>query len=177
MLVIGEHVPTAIAVHYDPPEACGADRVLGAIGALLRFPDLDDVLLFDAGTCLTATLATRAEGVLGGAILPGPDLMARALADHTAALPLVEPSAPQESVGRSTAESIRVGIDAATVGAVAELERRFREELGRAPHVIATGTGAPALLRACPSIHDHLPLAQLWGVAACYRRSMDRPPA
>ena len=69
--------------------------------------------------------------------------MAEALAEQTAALPLVEPGAPRDPVGRSTRDSIRAGIDAATLGAVAELSRRFEAELGRRPVVVATGTGGP----------------------------------
>ncbi|MDH3591460.1 MAG: type III pantothenate kinase, partial [Planctomycetota bacterium] len=146
--VVGEDVAAPIAVAYDPPEACGLDRVLGVVGAFDRFADAQSVVLFDAGTCLTATLATRADGVLGGAILPGPDLMARALHDGTAALPWVEPNAPRATIGKTTEESIRVGIDAAAVGATMELARRFAGELAQDPLVVATGTGGPALAAA-----------------------------
>ena len=34
--VVGESIPLPIAVHYDPPEACGRDRVMAVVGALHR---------------------------------------------------------------------------------------------------------------------------------------------
>ncbi len=86
---IGPDIPYPIAVHYRPPEDCGPDRIMAAVGALHLCPKAEGVLVFDAGTCLTATVAVRDGGILGGAILPGPELMARSLADGTARLPSV----------------------------------------------------------------------------------------
>jgi type III pantothenate kinase len=163
-LVLGEDLPLPLAVEYDPPEACGRDRVAAAAGALRLVPSASGVLVLDAGTCLAATLAVRGRGVLGGAILPGPDLMARALHEWTAALPRVSPGPAGEPIGRSTEASIRVGIDAAIAGAARELIRRAREAAPVPIATVAAGTGAAALRAAVPEI-DHIHAdAVLWGV-------------
>jgi len=168
---IGVELPLPLAVRYKPPSDCGADRVAAAAGALLRLPEFDTVLVLDAGTCLVATLATREGGVLGGAILPGWDLMARALADGTAALPLVDralvaPAEPEAAVGSSTVESIRVGIDAAILGASRALIERVGSEIGPGAAVVATGTGGGAIAARVAEIHAYHPFLTLWGVCA-----------
>ncbi|HEX5137423.1 MAG TPA: type III pantothenate kinase [Planctomycetota bacterium] len=164
ILVVGEDLPVPLPVEYDPPEACGLDRVLGAAGALHLVPGAPGVCLLDAGTCLTATVALRGRGVIGGAILPGPDLMARALAEGTAALPLVDPAPPQPGIGRSTEGSIRAGIQSAVAGAVRELIRRAREAAPVPIAVVAAGTGAQGLREAVKEIEHVHEDAVLWGV-------------
>ena len=163
--VVGETIPLPIEVHYDPPEACGRDRVLAVVGALHRLHASDGVLVLEAGTCLTATVGSRERGVLGGAILPGHDLMLASLDDGTAALPRLDPVAPVElAPGRSTEDSIRVGCWAAQVGAARELIGRFRAECDFPLRVVAAGTGAGALARSVEEIDLVHPFATLWGV-------------
>ncbi|MGQ0612400.1 MAG: type III pantothenate kinase [Planctomycetaceae bacterium] len=167
--VLGVDLPLPLPVHYDPPEACGADRVAGAFGALAREEGAEAVLLLDAGTCLTATVAVRGVGVLGGAILPGSALMARALHEGTARLPLVAVEAPRRYLGRTTGESIRSGLHCAMVGAARELIVRLRLECPRPARVVAAGSGAGFLAAALPEIdavHLH---ATLWGLYLAVR--------
>ena len=159
--VVGEDVPLPLAVHYAE---CGADRVLGVAGALHRRPDADAVLVLDAGTCLTATLGVRAEGVVGGAIAPGPELMAQALSSGTAELPHVAPHAPTDFIGRNTADAIRSGVWAAYLGAARELVRRCVDEYGGPVDVVAIGHGAGALAAQLPEVCAVHPFATLWGV-------------
>ncbi|MDH3592074.1 MAG: type III pantothenate kinase, partial [Planctomycetota bacterium] len=162
--VIGEDVELPLAVDYDPPGDCGADRILGVAGALALRPRAPGVLLLDAGTCLTATVGLRDRGVLGGAILPGLDLMADALAAGTAQLPRVEPHLPEGPLGRSTAESIRVGLHAAVRGAARELIRDLRAAAPVPLDVVLAGTGARALGAALPEADAIEPHATLHGV-------------
>jgi len=161
LLVIGEDLPPPLPVEY---ESCGLDRVCGAAGALHLVPGAPGVLLLDAGTCLTATVAVRGRGVLGGAILPGPDLMSRALAEGTAALPRIDPLPREEGIGRSTEASIRVGIQCAVAGAARELVRRAREAAPVRLTVVAAGTGARGLKEAVEEVDVVHEGAVLWGV-------------
>lgn len=167
--VAGEDFAAPIPVRYEPPGACGLDRVLGCVGALALEPDAPAILLLDAGTCLSMTAADRAEGVLGGAILPGPELWSRALAAFTAQLPRVAPLPPARAIGRSTEESIRAGIGFGFDGAVRELLRRALAERPGA-RVVATGTGGAALKERLPEVDVHQPFAVLRGVYLASRR-------
>ena len=163
--VVGETIPVPVEVHYDPPSDCGLDRVMAVVGAMHRLTNADGVLVLEAGTCLTATVGHRERGVLGGAILPGYDLMLSSLADGTAALPRLEPVLPEgDAIGRSTQASIRSGCWSAQVGAARELIARFRAECDFELRVVAAGTGAGALARAVHEIDLVHPFATLWGV-------------
>ncbi|MHC4932892.1 MAG: type III pantothenate kinase, partial [Planctomycetota bacterium] len=50
LLVVGEELALPLPVLYEPPEACGADRVMAAYGALERRPGAEAVLVLEAGT-------------------------------------------------------------------------------------------------------------------------------
>jgi type III pantothenate kinase len=163
--VVGEDVPLPLPVRYRPPLACGPDRVLAVAGALHRRPEAAGVLVLDLGTCLTATVGVRGAGVLGGAILPGFDLMAASLERGTAGLPRVPWGPPPDrALGDSTEDAIRSGIWAALAGAGRELVRRCRAEAGVDLDVVAAGSGAGALASVVPEVQAVHPFATLWGV-------------
>ena len=159
--IVGEDLDYGIEVSYA---SCGHDRVMGVLGALHLRPEAEGVILLDVGTCLTATLGLRDGGVVGGAIAPGVDLMARALAAGTRTLPRVKPlglGGPPSLMGRSTEDSIRAGVHAAFIGAARELVRGIRAQTPRDLDVVAAGTGASALAEIADAVHPH---ATLWGV-------------
>jgi type III pantothenate kinase len=162
--VVGDDLPLPIPVLYEPPRDLGPDRVMGVVGALHRYPDAPAVLLVDLGTCLTLTLGVRGEGILGGAILPGLELQARALAEWTSRLPRVGPQEPAAALGRSTEQSIRSGVWHGVVGAARELIHRITEQSAVPPRVVAAGAGAGILGAAIPSVDSVHPHATLWGV-------------
>ncbi len=162
--VAGEDFQHGMFVDYRPPEACGLDRVLAVLGAMHRHPEAEAVLTLDLGTCLVGTVGVRGRGLLGGAILPGFELMARALAEGTALLPHVGWSARGPTLGRTTVESIHAGIWAALAGGARELIRGCRAEIPEPLHVVAVGSGAGALALAVPEIDSLHPFATLWGV-------------
>ncbi len=168
--VVGEDLPLQVPVRYSPPEDLGRDRVMSVVGALHRCPEAQGVLVVDLGTCMTFTLGLRGEGVLGGAILPGPDLQSRALAQWTARLPLVEPARhdsqtqPPRALGSSTVESIRSGLWYGAVGAARELIARLSAESPVRPRVVAVGGGGGLLSAALPEVEAVHVFATLWGV-------------
>lgn len=110
--------PVPIGNAYRSPETLGRDRLAAAVGAATLFPGCD-VLIVDCGTALTVDLVT-ADGVFrGGCISPGLRMRLQALHDHTAALPLCEPSdepaepdepsGPETLLGRTTEEALVQG--------------------------------------------------------------------
>ncbi len=107
---------------YRDPAQLGCDRFAAAIGARALFPGRPLIV----ATCGTATTidALTADGVfLGGMILPGLELMTRALASHTAQLPQALPStsAPErfaDNFADNTVDAIAGGCLAAQAGAI-----------------------------------------------------------
>jgi type III pantothenate kinase len=140
------HFPLEIDVRY--PERVGTDRLAAAVAANLgRSPDRG-IIVIDAGTAITVDLLTPDGVFRGGAILPGLETAAAALAAATDALPHVElrgPSAAPSAIGKSTADAILSGLVWGCVGAVRELIARISEEAGLDPELCCTG-GAGRLL-------------------------------
>ena len=94
---------------YTTPNTLGVDRRVLASGAVLQYPN-QDVLIIDAGTCITYDFITNKKEYLGGAISPGLRLRYQALNDYTAKLPLLENNLPDNFIGNSTDQSIHSGV-------------------------------------------------------------------
>lgn len=94
---------------YLTPETLGIDRMVLAAGAVLLFPN-KNCLLIDAGTCITYDVVTANDVYEGGAISPGVSLRYAVLHTHTAKLPLLNATFPLNKVGKTTDESIHVGV-------------------------------------------------------------------
>src|SRR3954464_14851097 len=68
--VLQAGVKTGLKVKYRNPHEVGADRIAGAIGAMLRRP-ASNAIVVDCGTATTLDVLTESGEYLGGAILPG----------------------------------------------------------------------------------------------------------
>lgn len=94
---------------YGTPETLGIDRMVLASGASLMYPN-ENVLVIDAGTCITYDFISNKNEYLGGAISPGFDLRYKSLNDYTAKLPRLHFEGKANLIGKSTSESIQSGI-------------------------------------------------------------------
>ena len=83
----------------------------------------------------------------GGAIAPGPRLLAQALGRGTAQLPDVEPTWPSTAIGRSTGEAIQAGVMIGFVGAVERLLVEAEAALDEPAVRVVTGGHADLLSR------------------------------
>ncbi|NRD19350.1 type III pantothenate kinase [Winogradskyella eckloniae] len=94
---------------YATPETLGVDRMALVSASVDQFSD-NNVLIIDAGTCITYDFINKENEYLGGAISPGIRLRYKALNDLTANLPLLDASMPDSIVGNSTNTSIHSGV-------------------------------------------------------------------
>ena len=94
---------------YKTPETLGIDRIALVAGATDQYPD-QNVLIMDAGTCITFDFITKKNEYLGGAISPGIEIRYRALHDYTAKLPELSASSEFSVTGKSTSEAIHSGV-------------------------------------------------------------------
>jgi type III pantothenate kinase len=83
--------PLPITIIYQTPHTLGKDRIAAAVGADCLFPD-ENVLVIDAGTCITLDMVTANSEFIGGNISPGVDMRLKAMHHFTSKLPLVERS-------------------------------------------------------------------------------------
>lgn len=103
---------------YLTPNTLGIDRIVLAAGATLKYPKTN-ILVIDAGTCITYDFISKDEVYFGGAISPGLQLRANALHQFTSKLPLIAIEEPSNYVGNSTNQAILSGV---VFGVVHEIE-------------------------------------------------------
>jgi type III pantothenate kinase len=94
---------------YATPKTLGVDRIALVSASVQQFPD-HNVLIIDAGTCITYDFINTKNEYLGGAISPGIRLRYRTLNNLTANLPLLETEMPKDILGNSTQNSIHSGV-------------------------------------------------------------------
>src|SRR5581483_9262806 len=119
-----QQLPLAISVPHK--ERVGIDRLFNAVAAKSRLRHDTDTLMIGAGTAVTVDWMDTTGAFRGGAIFPGLRLMAQALHDYTARLPVVEP--PHSEVafpGTTTVTAIQSGIFWAIAGGIQAFIRQI----------------------------------------------------
>ncbi len=103
--------PLPFKNQYASPETLGKDRIAATAGALELFPG-KNVMVIDAGTCITYDMLTAAGEYLGGGISPGIRMRFDALHTFTGNLPLVKTTGEgrSELIGNTTEKSILSGV-------------------------------------------------------------------
>jgi len=123
---------------YKNPERLGVDRWSALVGA--RSMGLSPRLVVMAGTATTIDSLDGDGNFIGGLILPGLDLMRRALAHGTAALPLLP--GQYDTAPRCTEDAILSGCIEAQLGAI---ERAFGRLAGPDACCLLSGGNADLL--------------------------------
>lgn len=178
-LILDQSTPIGLLNGYEHPDEVGMDRLANAAGAYYFFEA--PVLVLDFGTAITLDYlapATRADPrpiYLGGAIMPGIEMAAEALARGTARLPRVPLSEPRRVLGRTTVESIQAGLMHGYLGAIGTLVERAREEIGQVCPVVATGGDALNLRSQLPFLSSVEPDLTLYGLRQIYGLIHDCP--
>jgi type III pantothenate kinase len=129
-----------LKIRYRNPLEVGADKIANAIGALIRFPGRN-LLIVDFGTATTLCAVTKEKEYLGGIITPGISTSMAALESKTARLPAVEIIRPPEVLGRSTVESIQSGLYYGTLATVRSLATSVTKEHFSIEQPVIVGTG------------------------------------
>lgn len=145
---------SGLVLELESAHTVGADRLFAARGALEHARA--SALVVDAGTALTVdALAWRGERghFLGGAIAAGPTLVARALSEHAARLPRIEPRPGVAALGRDTHAALQAGVAVGFRGAARELVESLTRESGmREAAVFLTGGARAFLLEPRPFV-------------------------
>ena len=115
-LLLGRDFPALVKNRARHPETVGPDRLAQASAAWFRTEG--SCVVVAMGTAITIDVVNGRGEFVGGLIAPGLRLMARALHEHTALLPEVEPARRTSPVGRHTREAIQSGISFAAEGLI-----------------------------------------------------------
>jgi type III pantothenate kinase len=173
-LILREDIPLPMTLAIQNPDSVGVDRICAAAAAFARLQQACTVV--DFGTAVTVDYVDDDGVFCGGAILPGLDLAATSLSEHTAALPHVRVTEAPDPIGRNTDQAIRSGVFFGLIGAIRELTERYATHLGRWPHLVATGGAAPMIARTANFIDSVVPHLCLMGIALAYRRHRQEQP-
>ena len=144
-----------LAVETAEPSRVGIDRLAAAAAASRLVPADRGCVVIDCGTAASVDLVAAGGRFLGGAILPGPALMARALADGTSLLPEVAALGelpPPPLPGRATGAAFAAGIGYGIRGAIARLVAEARQVLGGDPGIFLTGGWRGAVRGELPGV-------------------------
>lgn len=125
---------------YLTPETLGRDRLAAAVGALMKYPQ-QNILVIDAGSSITYELVTKEGDYLGGAISIGIQMRAKALHQFTDQLPLVQVPFETSILGNNTELCLKSGI---LNGAIAEMNGMIQSfsQSYQPLHIILTGGDA-----------------------------------
>ena len=109
VLYLGKDTLLPVANLYETPETLGYDRMAAVVAANEQYPGRD-ILVIDAGTCITYEFIDSKGQYHGGNISPGLQMRFKALHQFTGRLPLVTPKGRKLSLGKDTDTAIRAGV-------------------------------------------------------------------
>jgi type III pantothenate kinase len=158
---VGWRDPWPFEIAVREPARVGVDRLCAVAGLMAL--GLGSGVAVDVGTAVTVD-ALQHGRFTGGQILPGFELAARSLHEHTALLPRVEVSGPVAALGRDTGAALRAGIYYGTLLGALGAATAVAAELGRRVPIVATGGGGGLLAAARPRRVRHVPDLPLLGM-------------
>jgi len=109
LLVLNEKTRLPFINNYKTPKTLGVDRIALLAAAAIKYPN-KNVLIFDAGTCITYDFLNTKKEYFGGAISPGIEMRYKSLNSYTAKLPKLSAIEKIPSVGNSTDNAIHFGV-------------------------------------------------------------------
>lgn len=129
---------------YSSPETLGVDRIALVSAAAVQYPG-KNVLIVDAGSCITYDFLNSKNEYLGGAISSGIKMRYKSLNTFTQKLPLLEPKTQNKFIGDTTESSIHVGIIQGVVNEIEGFKALYKENFEELT-IILTGGDAHYLL-------------------------------
>lgn len=136
----------SIDIGIENPQTLGVDRIAGILGALSRF-NKANMLIIDAGSCITYDYLINQQNYAGGAISPGLNLRFKSMNDYTFALPLIDSKSLSSEIShieKNTKTAIQSGVFCGVIDEIDARIRRFCDKFNDAI-VILTGGDAELL--------------------------------
>jgi len=112
---------------YKTPQTLGVDRIALVANAVEKFYK-KNVLIIDAGTCITYDFVNDSQEYLGGAISLGIEMRYKALNNYTSKLPLLEKNIPENFIGKTTDENIHSGVNNGVLNEINGVIEQYERE-------------------------------------------------
>lgn len=125
---------------YKTPNTLGLDRIGLVAAAYHKFPD-KNVLIIDAGTCVTYDILNDQGAYLGGGISPGIQMRLKALHTFTDKLPLLEVAEKVDLIGKTTFDGMQTGTVMGTALEIDGFIAHYRETFKNLTVILTGGDG------------------------------------
>jgi len=109
LTILEQNLKFPFKIKYITPKTLGVDRLALIAAAEAVYP-YKNVLVIDAGTCITYDFLSNKKVYFGGAIAPGLKMRYKALHQQTDQLPALSPKFPKNIIGNNTNQSIHSGV-------------------------------------------------------------------
>lgn len=125
---------------YKTPETLGKDRIATVAGAQQMLPR-KNLLVINAGTCITYDLIDSKGIYLGGSISPGLDMRFKALHTFTGRLPLIKADNKFTNLtGKTTKESMLAGVQMGMTEEVQGIINAYKKRYSNLDTVLTGGS-------------------------------------
>ena len=143
-LVLNSKTKLPFINNYATPNTLGVDRIALVAAAVQLYPD-KNVLVIDAGSCITFDFVKKNKEYNGGAISPGMEMRYKAIHTFTANLPKLTRSDEIPKTGNSTKNAIHLGIEN---GIIQEIDGVIRQYMAKYTKLTIVLTGGDTIFLA-----------------------------
>lgn len=130
-IYFSHQTPLPVTNAYQTPQTLGNDRLAAVIGAYGKYPQ-HNLLVIDAGTCITYDFLDIAGTYYGGGISPGIRIKCKALHTFTGRLPFIDINPMEieavDLVGNNTRNSILSGVILGTIAEIDGIIDRYKQK-------------------------------------------------
>lgn len=134
---LSEKTNVPITVKYKTPNTLGKDRLAGVVAAAVLYPN-KNVLVIDAGSCITMDYIDKNKVYFGGRISPGIEMRYNSLKKFTKNLPKLTINTSFNLIGNDTNSSIVSGVQSGILAEVETIIADLRKE-NESLFVVVTG--------------------------------------
>ena len=113
--------------NYATPKTLGVDRIALVAAAVSKYQN-QNVLIIDAGTCITFDFVNASKNYLGGAISPGIEMRYKSLNKFTKKLPLLMREEAANLIGTSTETCIHSGVINGVISEIDSIITKYRKK-------------------------------------------------
>lgn len=167
--IINNQIDLGFSIHYKDPTMVGADRLCNTAAGIRKYGK--PLIIIDFGTATTFDCIDENGDYIGGVISPGIETSIKSLHLKAAKLPEIELQFPKTSIGKTTEESMQIGIVMGTVFTVDALITEISKELNGKPKVVATGGLAKVISLKTDLINSVDSNLSLEGIALLFDRN------
>lgn len=149
VLVVGPGLKSGLKLRLDNPAQLGAELLCGVVAAMEDGPA--PLVVISADTAISMMAVNAKQELVGGVILPGPQLSLASLVKNTAQLPQVDLLTPAADtvLGKNTSACLHSGVVLGTASLLDGMAARFCAELGADTRFYATGSLPASIRNAC----------------------------